>query len=469
MAKMWAGRSEKETAPIADDFNTSIHFDCRMYRQDIMGSMAHAAMLGHCGILTPAEAAALQDGLAGILSDLDEGTLTIDPAAEDIHMFVEQTLTERLGDVGRKLHTARSRNDQVALDLRLYLLDEVREIRALTLGLLAAITDQAERYKATVMPGYTHLQRAQPITFGHHLMAYAMMLRRDIGRLDDAAARMNVSPIGCCALAGTSFPIDRVWEASQLGFPAVTSNSIDGVSDRDFCVEFLSACAVLMMHLSRLSEEIVLWSSWEFHFIELDDAYTTGSSIMPQKKNPDMAELCRGKTGRVYGDLIALLTTLKGLPLAYNKDMQEDKEAVFDCVDTVKMCLRVFTPMIAAMKACTCNMYRAAQRGFLNATDLADYLTKKGLPFRAAYKIAGQLVAYCIEHTAVLEELPLALLRQYSERFGEDVYAAIALTSCVTGRTSLGGTCVASVEAQIASVRDFLAGQTEAAKQAKNG
>ena len=469
MAKMWAGRSEKETAPIADDFNTSIHVDCRMYRQDIMGSMAHAAMLGHCGILTPAEAAALQDGLAGILSDLDEGTLTIDPAAEDIHMFVEQTLTERLGDVGKKLHTARSRNDQVALDLRLYLLDEVKEIRALTFGLLAAITDQAERYKATVMPGYTHLQRAQPITFGHHLMAYAMMLRRDIGRLDDAAARMNVSPIGCCALAGTSFPIDRVWEASQLGFPAVTSNSIDGVSDRDFCVEFLSACAVLMMHLSRLSEEIVLWSSWEFHFIELDDAYTTGSSIMPQKKNPDMAELCRGKTGRVYGDLIALLTTLKGLPLAYNKDMQEDKEAVFDCVDTVKMCLRVFTPMIAAMKACTCDMYRAAQRGFLNATDLADYLTKKGLPFRAAYKIAGQLVAYCIEHTAVLEELPLALLRQYSERFGEDVYAAIVLTNCVTGRTSLGGTCVASVEAQIASVRDFLAGQTEAAKQAKNG
>ena len=461
MAKMWAGRSEKETAPIADDFNTSIHFDCRMYRQDIMGSMAHAAMLGHCGILTPTEAAALQDGLAGILSDLDEGTLTIDPAAEDIHMFVEQTLTERLGDVGKKLHTARSRNDQVALDLRLYLLDEVKEIRALTFGLLAAITDQAERYKATVMPGYTHLQRAQPITFGHHLMAYAMMLQRDIGRLDDAAARMNVSPIGCCALAGTSFPIDRVWEASQLGFPAVTSNSIDGVSDRDFCVEFLSACAVLMMHLSRLSEEIVLWSSWEFHFIELDDAYTTGSSIMPQKKNPDMAELCRGKTGRVYGDLIALLTTLKGLPLAYNKDMQEDKEAVFDCVDTVKMCLRVFTPMIAAMKACTCNMYRAAQCGFLNATDLADYLTKKGLPFRAAYKIAGQLVAYCIEHTAVLEELPLALLRQYSERFGEDVYAAIALTNCVTGRTSLGGTCAASVEAQIASVRDFLAGQTE--------
>ena len=457
MAKMWAGRSEKETAPIADDFNTSIQFDCRMYRQDIMGSMAHAAMLGHCGILTPAEAAALQDGLAGILSDLDEGSLTIDPAAEDIHMFVEQTLTERLGEVGKKLHTARSRNDQVALDLRLYLLDEIKDIRALTLGLLAVITDRAEQYKATILPGYTHLQRAQPVTFGHHLMAYAMMLQRDVGRLDDAAARMNVSPIGCCALAGTSFPIDRAWEASQLGFPAVTLNSIDGVSDRDFCVEFLSACAVLMMHLSRFSEEIVLWSSWEFHFIELDDAYTTGSSIMPQKKNPDMAELCRGKTGRVYGDLIALLTTLKGLPLAYNKDMQEDKEAVFDCVDTVKMCLRVFTPMIATMKACTCNMYRAAQQGFLNATDLADYLTKKGLPFRTAYKLVGQLVAYCIEHTTVLEELPLALLRQYSELFDEDVYAAIALTNCVTGRTSLGGTCVASVDAQIATIRNLLA------------
>ena len=456
MAKMWAGRSEKETAPIADDFNTSIHFDCRMYRQDIMGSMAHAAMLGHCGILTPTEAAALRDGLAGILSDLDEGTLTIDPAAEDIHMFVEQTLTERLGDVGKKLHTARSRNDQVALDLRLYLLDEVREIRTLTLGLLAAITDQAERYKATVMPGYTHLQRAQPITFGHHLMAYAMMLRRDIGRLDDAAARMNVSPIGCCALAGTSFPIDRVWEASQLGFPAVTSNSIDGVSDRDFCVEFLSACAVLMMHLSRLSEEIVLWSSWEFHFIELDDAYTTGSSIMPQKKNPDMAELCRGKTGRVYGDLIALLTTLKGLPLAYNKDMQEDKEAVFDAVDTVKMCLRVMAPMLATMTVRADKMLHAAQTGFLNATDLADYLVTKGLPFRSAYKISGELVAYCIAHNTVLEKLPLETFRTFSDLFDDGVYDAIDLTNCVTRRVSYGGTSVPSVEAQITWVTQQL-------------
>ena len=457
MAKMWAGRSEKETAPIADDFNTSIHFDCRMYRQDIMGSMAHAAMLGHCGILTPTEAAALQDGLAGILSDLDEGTLTIDPAAEDIHMFVEQTLTERLGDVGKKLHTARSRNDQVALDLRLYLLDEVREIRALTLGLLAAITDQAERYKATVMPGYTHLQRAQPITFGHHLMAYAMMLRRDIGRLDDAAARMNVSPIGCCALAGTSFPIDRVWEASQLGFPAVTSNSIDGVSDRDFCVEFLSACAVLMMHLSRLSEEIVLWSSWEFHFIELDDAYTTGSSIMPQKKNPDMAELCRGKTGRVYGDLIALLTTLKGLPLAYNKDMQEDKEAVFGAIDTVKQCLEVFTPMFSTMTLRRDNMRKAASRGFINATDCADYLTKKGVPFRDAYKTVGRLVNQCIKADETLETMTMRDFAAISNKFGDDVYDALDLRTCVAERKVIGGPAPQEVTRQIDKIDKFIA------------
>ena len=310
MAKMWAGRSEKETAPIADDFNTSIHFDCRMYRQDIMGSMAHAAMLGHCGILTPAEAAALQDGLAGILSDLDEGTLTIDPAAEDIHMFVEQTLTERLGDVGKKLHTARSRNDQVALDLRLYLLDEVREIRALTLGLLAAITDQAERYKATVMPGYTHLQRAQPITFGHHLMAYAEMFLRDIGRMQDALKRMDVCPLGSGALAGTTYPLDRDLTAKLLGFSGVSRNSLDGVADRDFCAEIAAAISLAMVHLSRFSEEIILWCSWEFKFIELDDAFSTGSSIMPQKKNPDITELIRGKSGRVFGDLMALLTMM---------------------------------------------------------------------------------------------------------------------------------------------------------------
>ena len=435
MAKMWAGRAEKETAQIADDFNSSIRFDCRMYRQDITGSMAHAAMLSHCGILTEQEAQTLVLGLAGIMADLDEGKLAFDPAAEDIHMFVEQVLTERLGDVGKKLHTA----------------------RGLVLALLAVLTDKAEQYKDAIMPGYTHMQRAQGVTFGHHLMAYAMMLQRDVGRLDDTAGRMDVSPIGCCALAGTTFPIDRVWEAQQLGFSSVALNSMDGVSDRDFCVEFLSACAVLMMHLSRFSEELILWSSWEFRFVELDDGFTTGSSIMPQKKNPDMAELCRGKTGRVYGDLMALLTTLKGLPLAYNKDMQEDKEAVFDCVDTVKMCLQVFTPMIATMKPCVENMYKAAQKGFLNATDLADYLTKKGVPFRTAYKISGQLVSWCIHHDTVLEALPLETLQQYSDVFDEDVYPAITLENCVARRTSLGGP--ASVEAQIAAVKDYLSQQ----------
>ena len=457
MNKMWAGRTSGATDSIADDFNSSIRFDCRMYRQDITGSMAHAAMLSHCGILTEQEAQTLVLGLAGIMADLDEGKLAFDPAAEDIHMFVEQVLTERLGDVGKKLHTARSRNDQVALDLRLYLRQEIAAIRGLVLALLAVLTDKAEQYKDAIMPGYTHMQRAQGVTFGHHLMAYAMMLQRDVGRLDDTAGRMDVSPIGCCALAGTTFPIDRVWEAQQLGFSSVALNSMDGVSDRDFCVEFLSACAVLMMHLSRFSEELILWSSWEFRFVELDDGFTTGSSIMPQKKNPDMAELCRGKTGRVYGDLMALLTTLKGLPLAYNKDMQEDKEAVFDCVDTVKMCLQVFTPMIATMKPCVENMHKAAQKGFLNATDLADYLTKKGVPFRTAYKISGQLVSWCIHHDTVLEALPLETLQQYSDVFDEDVYPAITLENCVARRTSLGGP--ASVEAQIAAVKDYLSQQ----------
>ena len=456
MAKLWAGRAEKETAQIADDFNSSLHFDCRMYRQDITGSMAHAAMLAHSGILTEQESQTLISGLAGIMADLDEGKLQFDPSAEDIHMFVEQVLTERLGDVGKKLHTARSRNDQVALDLRLYLRQEIAVIRALVLELLAAVTDKAEQYKTAILPGYTHLQRAQPITFGHHLMAYAMMLQRDVGRLDDAAKRMDVSPIGCCALAGTTFPIDRVYEARQLGFSQVALNSLDGVSDRDFCVEFLSACAVLMMHLSRFSEELILWSSWEFHFVELDDGFTTGSSIMPQKKNPDMAELCRGKTGRVYGDLMALLTMLKGLPLAYNKDMQEDKEAVFDAVDTVKMCLRVMAPMLATMTVRADKMLHAAQTGFLNATDLADYLVTKGLPFRSAYKVSGQLVAYCIAHTTVLEKLPLETFRTFSDLFDDGVYDAIDLTNCVTRRVSYGGTSVPSVEAQIAWVAQQL-------------
>ena len=457
MAKMWAGRTDGTTEKIADDFNSSIRFDSRMYQQDITGSMAHAAMLSYKGIISQADADALIAGLEQILSDIDSGALPIDMECEDIHMFVEQVLTERLGDVGKKLHTARSRNDQVALDIRMYLRAEIDEITALVRQLIAAITDKAEEYKDAILPGYTHLQRAQPITFGHHLMAYAMMLLRDLERLADCRKRMNQSPIGCCALAGTTYDTDRYFEAEKLGFDGICMNSLDGVSDRDFCAELMSAISILMMHLSRFSEEIILWSSWEFKFVELSDAFTTGSSIMPQKKNPDMAELVRGKTGRVYGDLMSLLTTLKGLPLAYNKDMQEDKESVFDAVDTVKMCLQVFIPMIATMKANTANMKLAAQKGFINATDLADYLVKKGLPFRSAYKISGQLVALCIQENTVLEDLPLSTYKQYSELFDEELYTAIDLMVCVEKRISEGGTSVASVEKQINYVREILA------------
>ena len=457
MAKMWAGRTDGITDSIADDFNSSIHFDSRMYRQDIKGSMAHAAMLGAQGIITPAEAEMLITGLEGVLADIESGTLKIDMTCEDIHMFVEQELTARLGDVGKKLHTARSRNDQVALDIRMYLRDEIEEIISLTRDLIEALTEQAEANAATILPGYTHLQRAQPITFGHHLMAYAMMLLRDIDRLRDCNRRMNISPIGSCALAGTTYATDRRFEAQRLGFDGICLNSLDGVSDRDFAVEFMSACALLMMHLSRFSEEIILWSSWEFKFVELSDAYTTGSSIMPQKKNPDMAELIRGKTGRVYGDLVALLTTLKGIPLAYNKDMQEDKERIFDCVDTVKMCLSVAAPMVATIKAIPENMMKAAQGGFINATDLADYLVKKGMPFRTAYKISGQIVAHCIQSREVLETLPLATYRTYSELFDEDLYDEISLTTCVEKRISEGGTSIGSVRAQIEYVRSCLA------------
>ena len=453
MAKMWAGRTDGKTEKIADDFNSSIHFDSRMYRQDITGSMAHAAMLASRNIISQADADTLIAGLEQILADLDSGVLAIDMECEDIHMFVEQVLTARLGDVGKKLHTARSRNDQVALDIRMYLREQVDQIVALTQSLIAAVTDKAETYKDTIMPGYTHLQRAQPITFGHHLMAYAMMLLRDIQRLQDCRKRMNVSPIGCCALAGTTYDTDRYFEAEKLGFDGICMNSLDGVSDRDFCVEMMSDIAILMMHLSRFSEEVILWSSWEFKFVELSDAYTTGSSIMPQKKNPDMAELVRGKTGRVYGDLMALLTTLKGLPLAYNKDMQEDKEAIFDACDTVIMCLQVFTGMIATLTANTANMKLAAQKGFINATDLADYLVKKDLPFRSAYKISGQLVALCIQQNTVLEELPLEVYKRFSPLFEEDLYEAIDLMTCVQKRISEGGTSVASVENQINYVR----------------
>ena len=454
MAKMWAGVTAGVTDSIADDFNSSIRFDCKMYKEDITGSMAHAAMLGGKGIISRKDAEILIDGLQGILDDLNSGALRFDMSCEDIHMFVEQELTARIGDVGKKLHTARSRNDQVALDLRMYLRSQVDEIGALVKDVIEAILLKAEENKTVIMPGYTHLQRAQPILFSHHLMAYAMMLLRDLDRLADCRKRMNMSPIGCCALAGTTYDTDREFEAKQLMFDGLCMNSIDGVSDRDFCVELMSALSLLMMHMSRFSEEIILWASWEFKFIDLSDAYTTGSSIMPQKKNPDMAELVRGKTGRVYGDLMALLTTLKGLPLAYNKDMQEDKEAVFDAVETVIMCLKVFAPMLATMKARPENMKKAAQGGFINATDLADYLVKKGMPFRSAYKISGQLVAQCIREGTVLEELPLEAYKAHSELFEEDLYQDIDLLNCVEKRISLGGTSVASVEQQIAFVKE---------------
>ena len=457
MAKMWAGRTSGMTDRVADDFNSSISFDYKMYRQDIQGSIAHAFMLAKQGIISAADAELIAQGLAGILEDLDSGKLPFDETAEDIHMFVEQELTKRIGDAGKRLHTARSRNDQVALDLRLYLRGEADDLISMILELIKALLAKAKEHKATIMPGYTHLQRAQPITFGHHLMAYVMMLLRDMDRVKDARRRMNQSPIGCCALAGTTYDTDRDFEAGELGFDGVMLNSLDGVSDRDFALELMSAISILMMHLSRLSEEVILWSSWEFKFVELDDAYTTGSSIMPQKKNPDMTELIRGKTGRVYGDLMALLTTLKGLPLAYNKDMQEDKESVFDAVETAKACLSVMTPVIATMRALPERMKKAAQEGFINATDLADYLVRKGMPFREAYKISGELVARCIREGKVLETLTLSEYKEYSDLFEEDLYVEIDLLTCVEKRTSKGGTSVKSVENQIEWVEEQLA------------
>jgi len=456
MAKMWAGVTSGQTSKLADDFNSSLHFDWRMYRQDIQGSMAHASMLSCCGIISPEESVQINEGLSSILADLESGALTFDRPCEDIHMFVEEVLTERIGDAGKKLHTARSRNDQVALDLRMYLRDEAAGIRKLTAEVIGALVQQAEASQDYIMPGYTHLQRAQPIVFSHHLLAYAMMLLRDDERLADAVKRMNYSPIGCCALAGTTYPTDRQLEADTLGFDGLCLNSIDGVSDRDFCLELMSAFSIEMMHLSRLAEELILWTSLEFRFVRIDDAYTTGSSIMPQKKNSDMAELIRGKTGRVYGDLMGLLTALKGLPLAYNKDMQEDKEAVFDALDTVKMCLQIMAPMLETMKPQPDNMKKAAQNGFINATDLADYLTRKGMPFRTAYKIAGSIVADCMDKNFVLETYPLEAYRTHSDLFDEGVYDAVDLQNCVSRRISEGGTGPASVAAQIAFVKEQL-------------
>lgn len=460
--KLWAGRFSKETDSRVNDFNSSISFDARMYREDIQGSTAHATMLGEQGILTKEETTAIIDGLNGILADIESGALPFDPEAEDIHMFIEAELTKRIGDAGKRLHTARSRNDQVALDVRLYLRKEIAAIQTLVIELLKALETQAQANKSTVMPGYTHLQRAQPITFGHHLLAYAQMLMRDYTRLTDCAKRMNECPLGSGALAGTTHPINRARTAELLGFDAPTANSLDGVADRDACIELLSALSMIMLHLSRFSEEIVLWCSWEFKFIELDDAYATGSSIMPQKKNPDVAELVRGKTGRVYGDLMALLTAMKGLPLAYNKDMQEDKEAVFDAIDTVKLCLSTFAPMLATMRVLPTNMRRAASGGFINATDCADYLTKKGMPFRDAYKITGTLVGYCIEHGKTLEALTLEEFQSHSPLFAEDVFTAIALDTCVNGRVSQGGPGLSSVETQLGALHAFLQGTEQA-------
>ncbi len=446
---MWAGRFSKKIDDTVNAFNSSIAFDGRMYRHDIQGSIAHATMLGDCGIITKKDSLEIIGGLKEILADIDSGKLELDPSAEDIHMFIEAELTKRLGDVGKRLHTSRSRNDQVAVDIRLYLRDEITEIRSLVKKLAVTLVNMAEQHTETIMPGYTHLQRAQPITFAQHLMAYVFMFLRDIDRLDDVYKRMNYCPLGSGALAGTTYKTNRKQTAELLGFTAPMPNSLDGVSDRDFCVELNCALSLIMTHLSRFSEEIIMWCSWEFKFIELDDAFATGSSIMPQKKNPDITELIRGKTGRVNGDLVTLLSMLKGLPLAYNKDMQEDKEAIFDAVDNVKLCVKTFIPMISTMKVLKDNMRNAAAKGFINATDCADYLVKKGMPFRDAYKITGALVAQCIEKNLTLETLPINDYKAMTEIFDEDVYKAISLETCVRERKSEGGPSPEAVMEQI--------------------
>ena len=455
--KLWKGRFQKEADPKTNDFNSSISIDSRMYREDIEGSMAHATMLGACGIIEKGESEKIVEGLQGILADLDSGALMIDPDAEDIHTFVEGELTARIGDAGKRLHTARSRNDQVALDVRLTLRKDVAALQAQLKDLVRVLCKKAEQYAGAVMPGYTHLQRAQPITFGHHLMAYCEMLLRDLSRFADAQKRMDVMPLGSGALAGTTYPLDRQLTARLLGFSQVSQNSLDGVSDRDFCAEIAFAVSLAMVHLSRLCEEIVLWCSWEYKFIELDDAFSTGSSIMPQKKNPDIAELIRGKSGRVFGDLMGLLAMMKGLPLAYNKDIQEDKEAVFDAVDTLKLCLTPLIPMLETMTVLEGNMRNAAARGFINATDCADYLVaEKGLPFRDAYKITGELVALCIEKGLTLETLPLEEYQKICPAFDEGVYQAISLERCVAGRKVLGGPAPENVTAQAQRVLALL-------------
>lgn len=455
MAQLWKGRFKKELAKETNDFNSSISFDCRMFEEDIKGSIAHATMLGAQGIIDQSESDKITAELFNILQDIKSGALEIDMNAEDIHTFVEGELTARLGQTGKRLHTARSRNDQVALDIRLTLRKKIEEIEEKVKGLISVICDKAEENKDTIMSGYTHLQRAQPITFAHHIMAYAAMLCRDLDRLRDVKRRMNVCPLGSGALAGTTYPLNREMTAELLGFDGVTLNSLDGVSDRDFCIELAGALSIIMVHLSRFSEEIIMWCSWEFKFVELDDAFSTGSSIMPQKKNPDIAELVRGKSGRVFGDLTTLLTVMKGIALAYNKDMQEDKEAIFDAVDTVKMCLTAFTPMIETMTVLKDNMRRAAAKGFINATDCADYLVGKGLPFRDAYKATGELVALCIDRGTTLEELPLEEYKKICDLFDDGIYTAINLEKCVNDRLVIGGPSKSSVDIQIEYARKF--------------
>jgi argininosuccinate lyase len=456
MAKLWGGRFRKETDTLVEDFHSSISFDQRLYKYDIKGSIAHARMLGRVGIIQPAEADAIARGLDEVLADIEAGRVEFSVETEDIHMNVEQLLTNKIGEMGKKLHTARSRNDQVALDIRMYLKDEIGSIIALLRGLQLSLLDLAEKHIDTVMPGYTHLQRAQPVTFAHHLMAYCEMFRRDVERLDDCCRRTDVMPLGAGALAGTTFPLDRGYVAQQLGFAAVTENSLDAVSDRDFAVEFTAAASLIMVHLSRFCEEIILWSSAEFAFIELDDAYSTGSSMMPQKKNPDVAELIRGKSGRVFGDLQALLTMLKGLPLAYNKDMQEDKEALFDAVDTVKKCLVIFKPMLETMQVKKNVMVEAARGGFTNATDLADYLVRRGVPFREAHEAAGKAVLYCLEKGLTLERMSMEDYKKFHSLVEEDVYKAVDITNCVESRKVPGGPASEKVKESIARARQRL-------------
>ena len=454
--KLWGGRFEKSTDGMVDDFHSSITFDKRLYKQDIEGSIAHATMLGEQGILTPADADAIVAGLKDLLQDIEAGKVDFQLDAEDIHMNVETLLTARIGQAGKRLHTGRSRNDQVALDCRMYVKDVADEAVAHLAELLHALLDAAEAHKADIMPGYTHMQKAQPITLGHHLCAYAEMFRRDIGRFQAAKAAADAMPLGSGALAGTTYPLNRARVAELLGFSQLTRNSLDGVSDRDFVLDYLYACSVTMMHLSRFCEELILWNTNEFQFVEMDDAYATGSSIMPQKKNPDMAELTRGKTGRVYGDLLALLTVMKGLPLAYNKDMQEDKEALFDARDTLIKCLSVFTGMFKTLRFRTDVMRRGASGGFTNATDAADYLVKKGLPFRDAHEVLGKLVLHCIGENKTLLDLPLEELRAFSPLFDEDVYTALSMETCVNARRLPGGPAPDMVQQTIDADRAFL-------------